>query len=150
MYSRNSTVAYRIFCMHMCTQFPLQGCAVPTNVLTEFHCCLPHFLHAHVHTVSLQGCAVPTNVLTEFHCCLPHFLHAHVHTVSLQGCAVPINVLIEFHCCLLHLLHAHVHTGHPPRVCCSTAPLAAVKRCWPRPLPTSASPTSSPSRVLSC
>lgn len=41
-------------------------------------------------------------------------------------------------------------SGHPPRVCCSTAPLAAARRCWPRPLPTSARPTSSPSRALSC
>mmetsp|Transcript_147679 Transcript_147679/g.358428 ORF Transcript_147679/g.358428 Transcript_147679/m.358428 type:complete len:209 (-) Transcript_147679:590-1216(-) len=39
---------------------------------------------------------------------------------------------------------------HPQRACCSMALRAAARPCWPRPWPTSAKPTSCPSRDPSC
>jgi len=41
----------RISHSHTCKQVTLGGCAVPKTVLLEFQYCLPHLLHAQVHTV---------------------------------------------------------------------------------------------------
>ena len=79
----------RISHSHTCKQVTLGGCAVPKTVLLEFQYCLPHLLHAQVHTVP------PSRV-----CCSHKCTHG-----------IPLLLTASFACTCAHSL--------PSRVCCS-------------------------------